>query len=166
MADQTVNVVIAGLGGQGVLKASDILADAAFRAGYDVKKAEVHGMSQRGGSVTTDVRYGSTVYSPMVPPGRADFLLVLEPTQVEPAGPRLAEEGLLINAGTIDPGDLPNAKALNVAGLGMLSVHLDLPPDTWQEAIRAALPEKVHDANMEAFAYGRARAGDTAGGNG
>ena len=53
-----VNVVVAGLGGQGVLKASDILADVAFRAGLDVKKTEIHGMSQRGGSVTCDVRFG------------------------------------------------------------------------------------------------------------
>ena len=53
-----VNVIVAGLGGQGAIKASDILADVAFRAGRDVKKAEVHGMSQRGGSVTSDVRFG------------------------------------------------------------------------------------------------------------
>jgi indolepyruvate ferredoxin oxidoreductase beta subunit len=84
MNEKTTNVVIAGLGGQGVLKASDILADAAFRAGLDVKKAEVHGMSQRGGSVACDVRFGAKVLSPMVPAGEADFLLVLEPTQADP----------------------------------------------------------------------------------
>ncbi len=63
-ASKVVNVVIAGLGGQGVIKASDILADAALRAGLDVKKAEIHGMSQRGGSVTSDVRFGEEVLSP------------------------------------------------------------------------------------------------------
>ena len=69
-ATRTVtNVVLAGLGGQGVIKASDILADAALRAGFDVKKAEIHGMSQRGGSVTSDVRFGRKVLSPMVPRG-------------------------------------------------------------------------------------------------
>ena len=57
-ASSVTNVVLAGLGGQGVIKASDILADAALRSGLDVKKAEVHGMSQRGGSVTSDVRFG------------------------------------------------------------------------------------------------------------
>ncbi len=61
---KVVNVIVAGLGGQGVIKASDILADAAFRAGLDVKKAEIHGMSQRGGSVTSDVRFGEVVHSP------------------------------------------------------------------------------------------------------
>jgi len=61
-----VNVVVAGLGGQGAIKASDILSDAAFEAGRDVKKSEIHGMSQRGGSVTSDVRFGDVVLSPMV----------------------------------------------------------------------------------------------------
>ena len=58
MSSKPTNVVIAGLGGQGVLKASDILADVAFSAGLDVKKSELHGMSQRGGSVSSDVRFG------------------------------------------------------------------------------------------------------------
>lgn len=80
---QTINVVIAGLGGQGVLKASDIVAEVAFRAGLDVKKSEIHGMSQRGGSVTSDVRFGSQVFSPMVPEGEADYLVVLAEDQVE-----------------------------------------------------------------------------------
>ena len=66
---RVTSVVFAGLGGQGVIKASDILADAACRAGHDVKKAEIHGMSQRGGSVSSDVRFGAEVLSPMVPRG-------------------------------------------------------------------------------------------------
>lgn len=56
MTKTVVNVVVAGLGGQGVVKASDVLADAAFRHGLDVKKSEIHGMSQRGGSVASDVQ--------------------------------------------------------------------------------------------------------------
>src|SRR5512139_2625800 len=84
MLSKVNNVIVAGLGGQGVLKATDILADVALRAGYEVKKSEIKGMSQRGGSVTGDVRFGEQVFSPMVPGGEADFLLVLEPTQVEP----------------------------------------------------------------------------------
>ena len=100
-----VNVVIAGLGGQGVLKASDILAEAAFRTGQDVKKAEVHGMSQRGGSVASDVRYGADVASPMVPPGEADFLLVLTPDQIEPNRASLRPGGILIEPAMIPPGE-------------------------------------------------------------
>ena len=68
---KTVNVVIAGLGGQGVITASDILSEAAFRSGFEVKKSEIHGMSQRGGSVSSDVRFGEAVLSPMVPAGEA-----------------------------------------------------------------------------------------------
>src|SRR5512141_3288250 len=124
MADRVTNVVIAGLGGQGVLKASDILADAARRAGLDVKKAEVHGMSQRGGSVTSDVRFGARVLSPMVPRGEADFLLVLAPSEVAVTRPLLRPGGVLIAPDLVDAKALPNAKSLNVALLGALSHHL------------------------------------------
>ena len=90
------NVILAGLGGQGVIKASDILADVAFRAGQDVKKAEVHGMSQRGGSVTSDVRFGERVLSPMIPPGEADYLVVLSPSEVEVTRPLPRPGGVLV----------------------------------------------------------------------
>ena len=88
-SNNITNIVIAGLGGQGVLKASDILASAVFRAGFDVKKSEIHGMSQRGGSVSSDVRFGKKVFSPMVPPGQADCLVVLSQSQVAVARPML-----------------------------------------------------------------------------
>src|SRR5512145_3395766 len=101
-AAKVMNVVLAGLGGQGVIKASDILADAAFRDGRDVKKAEVHGMSQRGGSVTSDVRYGDEVLSPMIPPGEADFLVVLAPSEVEVTRPLLRAGGVLIAPDFVD----------------------------------------------------------------
>ncbi len=104
-----LSVVIAGLGGQGVLKASDILADAAFLAGYDVKKSEVHGMSQRGGSVASDVRFGQAVWSPMVPPGEADLLLVLAEDQVENNRPRLRSGGVLVTPEAIDLAALATA---------------------------------------------------------
>jgi Pyruvate/2-oxoacid:ferredoxin oxidoreductase gamma subunit len=84
MSDRVLNIVVAGLGGQGVLKASDILAEAAFAAGWDVKQADVHGMSQRGGSVRSDIRFGPRVFSPMVTAGEADFLVVLAEDQVQP----------------------------------------------------------------------------------
>jgi indolepyruvate ferredoxin oxidoreductase beta subunit len=153
--DRVVNVVIAGLGGQGVVKASDILSDAAFRDGYDVKKAEVHGMSQRGGSVTTDVRFGPSVLSPMVPEGEADFLLVMEDTQEEPTRHLLRPDGTVLRASSIKAGDLPSPKTLNVAALGLLSVNLPVSEKAWESAVRAALPAKLHDMNMQAFAAGR-----------
>ncbi len=158
MPDRVVNVVVAGLGGQGAIKASDILADVAFRAGLDVKKAEVHGMSQRGGSVTSDVRFGAHVESPMIPPGEADYLLVLAPSEVEVTRPLLRKGGTLIPPDLVDEKTLPNRKSLNVALLGALSRHLDLPERLWLEAVKAALPPHLHAVNEKAFEIGRAAA--------
>lgn len=155
MAGRVVNVVIAGLGGQGVIKASDILADAAFRAGLDVKKAEIHGMSQRGGSVTSDVRYGPEVLSPMIPRGQVDFLVVLAPSEVEVNRPNLKAGGVLIPPDAVDEAALPNKKSLNVALLGALAARLDLDEAHWLAAIRAALPERLHELNEKAFRFGR-----------
>jgi indolepyruvate ferredoxin oxidoreductase beta subunit len=152
---RVTNIVIGGLGGQGVLTSSDILADAALRAGYDVKKSELHGMSQRGGSVSSDVRFGPRVLSPMVPVGEADFLLVLTPDQVEPNRHVLRAGGVLILPDQVDAGRLLNRKSLNVALLGVLSRQLSLPEEHWLAAIRANLAEKLHAANLQAFALGR-----------
>ena len=148
------NVVIAGLGGQGVIKASDILADAAMRSGLDVKKSELHGMSQRGGSVTSDVRFGDLVLSPMVPRGEADVLMVLEPTQVEVNLQLLRPGGLLLAPDLVPEDRLRNRRSLNVAMLGVLSRHVGLSPEVMMAAVRAALPERIHAVNERAFALG------------
>ncbi len=155
MPAKVTNIVIAGLGGQGVIKASDVLADAVFRAGYDVKKSEIHGMSQRGGSVSSDVRYGEEVFSPMVPPRCADFLVVLEPDQVTPNQHRLREGGVLIEPAALEGISLPNRKSLNIVLLGALSVFLEIPGETWREAIRANLQERLHEVNLSSFEIGR-----------
>jgi indolepyruvate ferredoxin oxidoreductase, beta subunit len=153
---KVVNVVVAGLGGQGVLKASDILAEAAFRAGFDVKKSELHGMSQRGGSVSSDVRFGDKVWSPMIPAGEADYLVVLEETQIEVNRPMLRPDGIVIGPELIAPGALKNRKSLNVALLGALSTHLEIAEAHWLAAIQANLAPKLHKLNDQAFALGRA----------
>ena len=154
----TVNIVIAGLGGQGIVKASDILADAAFRSGHDVKKAEVHGMSQRGGSVNTDIRYGDQVLSPMVHDGAADILIVMEPTQIENNRYRLKPDGLLLTSDCLGAFEHGSARTAAVAMLGVLSASLELDAAAWYDAIRAALPEQHHAANLAAFDAGRAYA--------
>ncbi len=156
MPAQLTNVVVAGIGGQGVLKASDILADVAMRAGFDVKKSEIKGMSQRGGSVSSEVRFGDLVLSPMVSPGEADFLLVLEPTQVEPNLYILKPDGRLITPDAVDAGKLANKKSLNVTLLGALSVHLPLPEQAWLEALRESFPPDFFGPNQRAFRAGRA----------
>ncbi len=155
MKPDVTNIVIGGLGGQGVLKASDILADAAVRAGYDVKKSELHGMSQRGGSVSSDVRFGACVLSPMVPAGEADFLVILSSDQVEPNRHVLREGGVLLVPEQVEADKLANRKSLNVALLGLLSRHLPIAPGHWEAALRANLAEKLHEANLQAFALGR-----------
>lgn len=75
---KVTNVFLSGVGGQGAILASNILAEVFIKAGYDVKKAEVHGMAQRGGDVTTHFRYGKKVYSPLIKYGDVDFLLSFE----------------------------------------------------------------------------------------
>ena len=75
---KTTNIFLSGVGGQGTILASNILAEVFLKAGYDVKKAEVHGMAQRGGDVTTHFRYGKKVYSPLIKYGDVDFLLSFE----------------------------------------------------------------------------------------
>ena len=155
VTDRTTNVVIAGLGGQGILKASDILSAAALLEGRDVKKSELHGMSQRGGSVSSDVRFGSEVLSPMVPAGEADYLLVLTEDQVEVVRQRLADDGVLIAPDCLDTDELPRRQTLNVAMLGALSTHLDISEGSWMQAMRDNLPEKYHEMNEEAFRLGQ-----------
>ena len=72
------NILITGVGGQGILLASDITANAAMKEGHDVKKSEIHGMSQRGGSVFSHIRFGKKVYSPVIPGGKTDIIISFE----------------------------------------------------------------------------------------
>lgn len=78
MKDDVRNILLAGVGGQGTLLASELLSEALLLAGFDVKKSEIHGMSQRGGSVTSHVRFGKKVLSPLIHEGRADILFGFE----------------------------------------------------------------------------------------
>jgi indolepyruvate ferredoxin oxidoreductase beta subunit len=76
--NKTWNILMVGVGGQGIILASDILAGAALAVGFDAKKSEIHGMSQRGGSVFSHVRFGKKIFSPVIPEGACDVLLSLE----------------------------------------------------------------------------------------
>jgi indolepyruvate ferredoxin oxidoreductase beta subunit len=151
------NIVVAGLGGQGVLAATDIIAEVALRAGFDVKKSEIKGMSQRGGSVTCDVRFGEQILSPMVPAGEADFLLALEATQLEPNRHLLRPGGVTIEPSAIDAARLPQKKMLNVALLGALSARLPLAEQEWLDAVASAFDPRFLEENRRAFLLGRAR---------
>lgn len=74
----TINIVVTGVGGQGVVSATDVISLFALKAGYDVKKSDVHGMAQRGGAVISFVRYGERIYSPIVEQNTADYIIALE----------------------------------------------------------------------------------------
>ena len=159
MQNKVFNVIVSGLGGQGVLKVTDILAAALFECGFDVKKSEVHGMSQRGGSVSSEVRFGEKVNSPMVPQGEADILAVLDMTQVEVALPSLKEGGILVTPENVPLDKLAHPKAMNTMILGALSAHLpQIPEDKMLAAVEAAFPEKLRDMNREMFMIGRKNA--------
>lgn len=92
----TKNIMIVGVGGQGTLLASRILGNAVISEGYDVKVSEVHGMSQRGGSVVTYVKYGDKVFSPIIDRGEADMILAFEKLEAARALPYLKEGGTVI----------------------------------------------------------------------
>ncbi|MBQ1947223.1 MAG: indolepyruvate oxidoreductase subunit beta [Clostridia bacterium] len=98
------NIMIVGVGGQGTLLASRIIGNAVASMGCDVKVSEVHGMSQRGGSVVTYVRYSEKVASPIIEPGQADYILAFEELEALRWSSYLKKDGLMIvNANNIDP---------------------------------------------------------------
>ena len=104
MKQNVKSVVIVGVGGQGTLLASRVLGAAMLNQGYDVKMSEVHGMSQRGGSVVTYVRYGDKVYSPVIEQGEADVILAFELLEAGRYLPWLKKGGVIIaNTQQIDP---------------------------------------------------------------
>ena len=101
---KTTNVMIVGVGGQGSLLASKLLGRLLIDEGYDVKVSEVHGMSQRGGSVVTYVRFGEKVYSPIITEGEADFIISFEKLEAARYAKYLNKDGLIVvNTQQIDP---------------------------------------------------------------
>ena len=101
---KTTSIMIVGVGGQGSLLASKLLGRLLVDEGYDVKVSEVHGMSQRGGSVVTYVRFGEKVYSPIVTLGEADFIIAFEKLEAARYAPYLKTDGrIIVNTQQIDP---------------------------------------------------------------
>jgi indolepyruvate ferredoxin oxidoreductase beta subunit len=101
---KTINIALVGVGGQGTLLASEVISRAAMLAGYDVKKSEVHGMAQRGGSVVSQVRIGETVFSPLIPEGETNYLVSFEMLESLRYADLLAPDGVaLINSQIIVP---------------------------------------------------------------
>lgn len=104
----TKNIIICGVGGQGIILASDVLCHAAFLAGYDVKKSEVHGMAQRGGSVITHVRFGEKVHSPLIEQGTCHYMLAFEKLEALRYTDYLRKDGQII----VDNREIPPMSVL------------------------------------------------------
>lgn len=109
---QSGNILFSGVGGQGILLASELTAYAQLQAGFDVKKSEVHGMAQRGGSVVAHLRYGEKVYSPLIEPGNADIQVAFEEMEAARYLPYLhRDSAVVVNTQKI----LPPAVATGMA---------------------------------------------------
>ncbi len=182
----TKNIMIVGVGGQGTLLASKILGKAAMDSGLDVKVSEVHGMSQRGGSVVTYVRYGDEVYSPVICKGDADVILSFELLEAARWLPNLKLGGVIVTSTQqINPmpvitgaAEYPdeiisdmnvlgvdvraydaqaiaeeagNARASNVALIGLAADVLGFDHDVLREAVASCVPAKALEVNMKAF---------------
>ena len=119
-----------GVGGQGTLLASDVLAGAGLRAGFDVKKAEVHGMAQRGGSVTSHVRWGAQVHSPLVSCGQADVILAFEKLEAARCAHLVRPGGcVLVNDHAIPPVAVNIGRAVYPTDEQILSTLLAATPN-------------------------------------
>ena len=163
---ETKNIMIVGVGGQGTLLASKLLGRILLENGYDVKVSEVHGMSQRGGSVVTYVRYGNKVYSPIIDKGEADFVLSFELLEAARWAeylkyPKALEEKLTALPIRLDAMDAlglalkaGSAKAVNLVLLGRLSRYFHFTDEQWQDAIEKSVPAKFLELNKKAFALG------------
>jgi indolepyruvate ferredoxin oxidoreductase beta subunit len=115
---KTMNVSLVGVGGQGILLTSDVLAKTATLAGFDVKKSEIHGMAQRGGSVISQVRFGEKVYSPIIADGTSDLLVSFERLEALRWRHLLAPNGqVLINDLNMTPVTVSSGQQPEVADL-------------------------------------------------
>ena len=179
---ETKNVMIVGVGGQGSLLASKLLGRVLLSRGYDTKVSEVHGMSQRGGSVVTYVRFGDKVYSPIIDSFElleaarwTEFLkpggvIVTNTQQINPmpviTGAATYPENLVktmtdagIRVDAIDALKLAeeagSSKAVNIVLMGHLSRHFDFSEEEWMAALEKSVPAKFLELNKKAFTLGR-----------
>jgi len=179
------NILFCGVGGQGILLASEVTAYSLLAAGMDVRKSEVHGMAQRGGSVTAHLRYGAKVYSPLISPGEADIVVAFEmylpymhadstaivnthriyPPAVA-TGKMQYPENVLdeikrkdINVKTLDAFEIARSvgeiRAVNIVMVGMLSTYLPVEEKIFLDVLHDRIPQKFRDVNIRAFQEGR-----------
>jgi indolepyruvate ferredoxin oxidoreductase beta subunit len=153
--DKIVNVLFCGTGGQGVLTAAEICALAAMNSGYHVKKSEVHGMAQRGGSVESHIRFGTRIFSPLIQPSQADYVVCFHEGEGRRLNGYLKKGGLsfltFINDARFQPAD---KRFFNTYYLGILSAYLPMPEECWHAALTRQLKRALAE-NEHAFNAGR-----------
>ena len=175
---ENVNIVVAGVGGQGSIFTAKILGSLYLARGCDVKANEVHGMAQRGGSIVTMCKAGERIDTPLVQPGTADYLIGLELSEavralmyLKPDGKPFVSSRVVNIAGYgayADPGiftglidavkiaeEAGNRRCENAVLLGALSRELDFSIDEWRQSIAANVKPELVDVNMKAFTLGR-----------
>lgn len=145
MNDQVTNILVCGIGGQGVMTAADILGSTALSLGYDVKKTEVAGMAQRGGVVTSHLRFGAKVLSPSIAPGEADLVLAFEPAEALRWSGHLRPDGIImVNS---------FAQLPPVVSIGLF----DYPEKPFEQLLEKGLNAHQFDAGSAAIALGDRR---------
>jgi len=183
------NILIVGVGGQGTLLASEIMSEMFKREGYDVKQSEVHGMAQRGGVVSSQVRIGKKIFSPMFEKGDGDILLSFEIMEAYRWLYNMKSDSIvvtsnmklvppIVNTGKVSYDDnvedkliakksdahildivsalkeLGNDRVTNIIMLGALSTMFSFDKEKWLDIVKVAVPPKVVDVNIKAFAKG------------
>ncbi len=157
MKQNVINVTFGGIGGQGIIKASELLGWAALYDGFHVKKSEVHGMAQRGGSVESHVRFGSKIYSPLVGPAQADYVLCFHADEHERIKTFLKKDGVDL-AGFLEKAQaiIENPKHLNTVLVGVLAAYLQIRSESWQKAMETVFSPKILAENQAVFEKGKA----------
>ena len=149
------NIMFCGIGGQGVLTASEICGYAAILDGYNTKKSEVHGMAQRGGSVESHLRFGNKVFSPLIPEGNVDFLVSFYKEEHDRMKHLLKKNGVdLISSLIKAESSISNIKLINTYLLGVLSSYLPIKQESWIKAVKTIIT-KMLDKNLEVFLLGK-----------
>ena len=148
----TINILFCGTGGQGILTAAEIVGLAAMYDGHHVKKSEVHGMAQRGGSVESHLRFGKEVFSPIIEAGKVDFLLSFDKGEHDRMVSMLKQDGTdLFDDFVKGQEKITNPKFLNTYMLGVLSKHLKISDASWEKALKSVIKPQFVEKNLEIF---------------
>ena len=141
---ESKSVLLVGVGGQGAILTAKILVNGLISEGYDVKMSEVHGMSQRGGSVSTQVHFGKKVNSPVIGLGAADILVAFEKMEAVRYAPYLKPDGIALGT----------TKCMNVVLFGGMIKALGMDDIDWEKVVAETVPPKFRELNLKAYRAG------------